>query len=1177
MIWAMAIFDIDWMDPRFLFMVGLVLTLFLGGLIFLALHLERRRLTRQASEANAERLGRAFAGTGLGFWDWDLESGQFSFDEEWFRVNLGYKNPTSELGLDFMGSITHPDDLPNKNEALFNHLMGKTESYSAEYRLRRNDGQWIWILSRGTVFERDGDGKALRFAGADSVNNEQKQAKEVLQVEKEISTRFASIISHSDVFRVLAEELVKFSDFEFSAAFYRSTESKSYQRIHAENMPQNLEAVYKIKPKLSGDIISYLDEVDLKRYGALSSDDPFSVLSFKIDCVDSIQGIIFLGSRGRKYFSPLLLEALEQIEAQAQSAVERIKTDSFYREGQRNLNSLINSIDELIIILDRDLKIVYVNQIACDELEYTMEEMQGVSLLTFYPEVQKDNITETFYDLISGNLSLGLIPLQRRSGKLLHAEIQLSSGRWEDRDAYFCVIRNSGKREEAAEALRMRDERLRTASRSLLELITAKNMESGLRNSLDFIGRVFDVDSLTIWERLGDEGEIPSRMRQISSWSQDLGAHVDLEESKESFFLRDLPTWENTLRSSRSVSGSVSTLSGGEKNYLLENSIESILIVPIHLRNFWWGIIRTEVRTVSRDWSAGDSSMLEIFGAGLAGLMETSRLQKALLTAKEETEKTNRNLEQAIKHANEMADEASRANRSKSEFLANMSHEIRTPMNAILGFSELLSQQLRDPDLNEYLSAISSSGRTLLSLINDLLDLSKIEAGKMTLDNEPVAAMTILDDIERIFRIRCQDKGIDLKRTVSDKFPPLLILDEIRLRQILFNLVGNAVKFTHEGVVSIRMQAVLAAGKSNTYDLTIVVQDTGIGITQEDQKRIFLPFEQSKGQKHKEYGGTGLGLSITRRVVEMMGGELYLKSSPGKGSTFTVVLKNVESVPENPNLIKKEDATPNHLNKEIFRSKRIWVVDDNSLNRKIIVTSLEQSVDEVREFSSGEECLEAFFSAKDLPHLIFMDLMMPGFSGEEVIRKIRQTSQSSDIFVVACTAMQEEKVFEVASRVHLDDVLIKPYSQSQIWRIINTFLGEGSTDSTDAQKNAEDDLEMSPRPDFPQRVLDDAEKEEMMRELMDDLVPLWRQIAKRLQVSYAFTFASRICEFSEKWNFSNMLEYGKLLEAHASKVDVDKMRQTVTEFPDQIEKCLKEQGLDFASQQISFSPGPATT
>jgi len=1157
---------VDWTDPRFLFLVGLVLTLVLGLLIFLAIHLERRRLTRESKEANAERLGRAFAGTGLGFWDWDLESGLYSYDEEWFRVNLGYKNPIDELGLDFMGAIMHPDDLIHKNEALLNHLLGKSDSYSVEFRLRRKDGQWVWILSRGTVFERNGDGKALRFAGADSLNNDQKQAREVLQVEKEISMRFASIYTYADVFCVLAEELVKFSDFEFAAAFYGTGKRKECTRIQEENLPYFLHPILDLKSNQSSDNISYLDEDDLKRYGAKPSEEPYSVLLFRIDCIDAICGVILLGSKGRKYFSPLLMEALEQIEAQTQSAVERIKTESFYREGQRNLNSLINSIDELIIILDRDLKIVYVNQVACEELEYGMEEMQGLSLLTFYPEVQKENVTETFYDLISGNLSLGLIPLQRRSGKLLHAEIQLSSGRWEDRDAYFCVIRNSGKREEAAEALRLRDERLRTASRSLLELITAKDMESGLRTSLDLISSVFDVDSLSIWERLGEEGEIPSRMRQISSWSQDLGAYIKLDETHENFFLRELPTWENALRSSRSVSGSVATLRGAEKNYLEENEIQSILIVPIHLRNFWWGIIRAEVRTSDRrEWSAGDSSMLEIFGAGLAGLMETSRLQNALLSAKEETEKTNQNLEQAIKHANEMADEASRANRSKSEFLANMSHEIRTPMNAILGFSELLSQQITDPDLNDYITAISSSGKTLLSLINDLLDLSKIEAGKMTLEYEPVSALGILDDIERIFRIRCQEKGLQLNRQVSSKFPAFLLLDEVRLRQILFNLVGNALKFTHEGEVTIHLRAEKSPEEQNIYRIIIAVQDTGIGITKEDQSRIFLPFEQSKGQRQKEYGGTGLGLSITRRVVEMLGGELILKSEAGKGSTFTVILKNVESVSPSPALEKKEETNFELVNQKICSSKRIWVVDNNPLNRKIIISTIEGRVDEVKEFSSGEECLDELDRTAKVPDLIFMDLMLPEKLGEEVIHEIRCKKSCSEVKIVACTAMQEERIFEVARRVHLDDVLIKPFAQSQIWRIFHSFWGEGTMMDEDGNRLEAHPTEVSTSPQAAPRVLNATEKERMLTEVQESLLPMWRQLTKRLQVSHAFSFVARLQQFAQDWTVTEIADYAKALEGHANKVDVHMMRLTVSGFPSLLQNYLNENEVEVSA------------
>ncbi len=254
--------------------------------------------------------------------------------------------------------------------------------------------------------------------------------------------------------------------------------------------------------------------------------------------------------------------------------------------------------------------------------------------------------------------------------------------------------------------------------------------------------------------------------------------------------------------------------------------------------------------------------------------------------------------------AERLAREAEAASLTKSEFLANMSHEIRTPMNAVIGYSDLLSNTVKDPQQRNYLDAIRAGSRSLLMLINDILDLSRIEAGKMRLDYSAVSVRRLLGDVRHIFDLRATEQGISLEVSVDSRMPAAMMLDETRLRQVLFNLVGNAIKFTHEGGVTVRATATprKPAGeepaadtdKRRWYRLVVTVADTGIGIPPDQQEQIFEAFEQQEGQNSRRYGGTGLGLAISRKLVRMMGGELNVESEPGSGSTFTVTLPRVE-------------------------------------------------------------------------------------------------------------------------------------------------------------------------------------------------------------------------------------------------------------------------------------------
>jgi PAS domain S-box-containing protein len=252
-----------------------------------------------------------------------------------------------------------------------------------------------------------------------------------------------------------------------------------------------------------------------------------------------------------------------------------------------------------------------------------------------------------------------------------------------------------------------------------------------------------------------------------------------------------------------------------------------------------------------------------------------------------------------LKSARDAAEAASRA---KSQFLANMSHEIRTPMNAILGFAEVLSKELGDPKHQEYLRIISASGKTLLSLINDILDLSKIEAGKVSIQLKPVSLNAVTADIKGIFQRKITQKGLNFIVNMDPQFPAHCMLDEIRIRQILFNLVGNAVKFTHSGYIKLSIDGNPDSCLPNRISLRLRVEDTGIGIAHDQQELIFEAFMQQENLDIRKYGGTGLGLSITKRLVEVMGGAISLESEVGQGSVFSVTFPCVDVWQSNPPL-----------------------------------------------------------------------------------------------------------------------------------------------------------------------------------------------------------------------------------------------------------------------------------
>lgn len=376
-------------------------------------------------------------------------------------------------------------------------------------------------------------------------------------------------------------------------------------------------------------------------------------------------------------------------------------------------------------------------------------------------------------------------------------------------------------------------------------------------------------------------------------------------------------------------------------------------------------------------------------------------------------------------------EEAENANRMKSEFLANMSHEIRTPMNAILGFSELLTKEVQSSKAVNYLNSINSSGRSLLNLINDILDLSKVEAGKMDLKYSPITIKELIYEFYSVFAQKIEQKGISFEIDYDLHMPISLNIDETRLRQVLFNLIGNAVKFTKKGSIRLRVNSKMNADRS-ACDLYISVSDTGIGIKEEHQTKIFGSFEQASAQTTARYGGTGLGLAICKKLVDLMDGSISVESEIGMGTTFYITLENVK-ICDNAEEKFREANTDDIA----FDKACILAVDDLPLNRELIFEFLAEEPFRIIEASDGEEALEKMLN--EPVDLVLMDMKMPNLDGFEATQRAKSMDICKEIPIIACTASamkeSEEQVRELC-----DGFIRKPYSKAEMYKELAHFL-----------------------------------------------------------------------------------------------------------------------------------------
>lgn len=425
-----------------------------------------------------------------------------------------------------------------------------------------------------------------------------------------------------------------------------------------------------------------------------------------------------------------------------------------------------------------------------------------------------------------------------------------------------------------------------------------------------------------------------------------------------------------------------------------------------------------------------DGSVIWIFHNASLLMDENNNPRLIIIQAQDITER--KQFEEELKKAKEAAEVASRV---KSEFLANMSHEIRTPLNAILGFSDILRKRLMgQTEYTDYINGIHASGQSLLKLINDILDLSKIEAGKFEIQKEPVHIRQIIEEFEQIFRIRTEQKNINFAVDIDASIPEVLILDETRMRQVLFNLIGNAIKFTDRGTIAVHVRKTGQAEDSSAIHIRIEVSDTGIGIPPDQLALIFEPFRQTKGQSVSRFGGTGLGLSITQRLVEMMNGTIRVESRLNEGSTFIIDLPNIKIGSAGEIVVTDSEEDDLHLD---FTGTTILLAEDVSTNRDVIIGLLDPYHLRIIEAENGQDALEKIELFK--PALVLMDLQMPVMDGKTAAMAIKNHPEWKSIPVIALTATMM-KNDEPETQKIFDEILRKPVTRRQLVHTLKRFL-----------------------------------------------------------------------------------------------------------------------------------------
>ncbi len=482
-------------------------------------------------------------------------------------------------------------------------------------------------------------------------------------------------------------------------------------------------------------------------------------------------------------------------------------------------------------------------------------------------------------------------------------------------------------------------------------------------------------------------------------------------------------------------------------------------------------------------------------------------------------------------------DSAEAANRAKSAFLANMSHEIRTPMNAIIGFTDLLNEQVQDPKLSGYIKTIQSAGNNLLTIINDILDLSKIEAGKLDIQKTPTNPHFLFTELSDVFMLKMREKDLDFILDIDPVIPENLLLDAVRLRQILLNLLGNAVKFTEHGYVKMIARTDNEDHIRSKLDLIIEVEDSGIGISSEQQQHIFQEFSQSKGQNTSHYGGTGLGLSISKRLANMMGGHIILQSQPGKGSTFTLRLNAVDISSMALATLTPGPTTGYNIE---FQPANILIVDDVFDNRQLLVESFANTAINLRQAENG---LDAVNLAKQHAFdLILMDIRMPVMDGYQAAASINSFSQ---VPIIALTASVMTDEHERLKSDHFQGYLRKPVLKHDLMDELAKFLPHQKTAVKPKPKNK---ISLSPSEilSLPQVLAD-----------LQTLIPVADALKENNNLADIQSFADQLFTLLQTHPIAILEQYAKDLQNSLDCFDIAGIRKNIHYYPELVEKLLE--------------------